>query len=218
MYPTKQEIYAAYQVIDKLYKIGFGEIARNERSFWQWHQSNYAMLEKFKVTCSHGATKAVFVSENIGRWVLKVNHDFTFDYCDQEFTTYLKARQTNLGEYFAATYRLPAYNGIHWYLQEKVESDEAVISSAIVDAVADDLSDDYLDEDGELDTEYLLENMDYDEKLDALFGDAGADLYQFMREQCDSVHASLDLHEGNIGWRNESEYVLFDYSGFGACA
>jgi hypothetical protein len=170
-------------------------------------------------TC--GATKLVFLIDDLDNWVIKVPFLFSptnapgrmtiMNYCEAEAQVYEMAWEAGKGAYFAPCYFYKTERDIPFYLQRRVECDENNNGDIFYRYCATS----YDKEDFETEDEYwesVSDDVDYmadEDRLYAVFGfEEGNELFDFLE-----AHEINDIHAGNFGFYQHNP-VLIDYSGY----
>lgn len=222
MAPTVAELNVAYDMIRKLDRLEVERITPKntkgrEYSCSAWKHYRRDMLEKFGIEMYFGATKAVFVCKELEEWVLKIsrkNDEYNRDYCELEYDHYNLAKTKGFGAYFADIYKLGDFNGITWYIQQKVDVNESKISSYLCDHADDELFEDMGVSREDKESYYpedIVDNMEADERLNILFNNE--EFTKFVVDMMVDDEVNPDLHSANIGMIDD-RFILFDYSGF----
>ena len=218
MEPTREEMNIATRIIKDLLERGFEYELRHyysddDHKNGDWFRENHKYLEEKGIYHESGATKLVLICKELSNWVIKLNfRDGKINFCDREVENYIKACDAGLGEYFAATYKIGAVEGVKVYLQRKACVDPDSIDDYFRDAVMVDFEDDEANED---DIEEAMDMLEDGDRLVAIFGNnsAVAELVDFIFE-----NEIDDLHSCNFGFVNEKP-VIIDFSGYsvGSC-
>ena len=221
MAPTVAELNVAYEMIRKLDRLEVERITPkntkgNRLSCTAWESQRQQMLEKFGIEMYFGATKAVFVCKGLDEWVLKISrmNDYDRDYCELEYDHYNLAKTKGFGAYFADIYKLGDFNGITWYIQQKVEVNESKISNYLCDHADDEFFEDIGISREDKESYYpedIVDDMGVEDRLAILFNDE--DFTNFLVDTMENDGVSPDLHSANIGMIDD-RFILFDYSGF----
>ena len=100
---------------------------------------------------------------------------------------------------------------MHIFLQELAQPDEDYFMNCFEEYACqgndrndfddDEQYDDYIDE--------IVENMDNDERIYAVFGEESDKLVHFI-----DIFEINDLHEANYGITKDGRAVIFDFSGY----
>lgn len=232
MRPTNKEVSIAINIIDKLMSVGLYNALtyhkiKPDKEYYHlglsdWLEGHRELLRAEGISYSWGETKLCLLCDALDDWVIKlgflrstnpyyVKEDLDKDFCGLEAEYYIKACNNNLGEFFAATYEVGEINGVHIFLQELAQPDEDYFMDCFEeyayqgndrnDFDDDERYDDYINE--------IVEDMDNDERIYAVFGEESDNLVDFI----DMVGIN-DLHEANYGLTKDGRAVIFDFSGY----
>ena len=213
MEPTREEMNIATRIVRDLLERGFEYELRHyycndNNKNGDWFEKNQKYLKENGICHESGATKLVLICKELSNWVIKLNlHDGKINFCDREVENYIKACDVGLGEYFAATYKIGAVEGVNVYLQRKACIDPDSIEYYFREAVMVDFEDCEASED---DIEEAMDVLGDDDRLVAIFGNNSvvAKLVDFIFE-----NEIDDLHSYNFGFVNEKP-VIIDFSGY----
>lgn len=231
MKPTENEIKIAENIVDMLMKNDIASAVtyyKDEYEYWdttihEWAMEKNTLLEDEGIRVYHGETKACIISDELENWVIKVGFCYPEDvreehdenFCELEVSYYKEAAEEGLGEFFAATYPLCTRGDIKFFIQERAENDEEVISDSFYNYESklyyeDKGSDDEDDED----SSYIydaVDGMDDEDRVYAIFEDHKRvnELVDF----CSKNHIN-DLHEGNFGITKDGNHKIIDFSGY----
>lgn len=164
-------------------------------------------LCKLGFGCGSGMTKACFWHEDLDEWVIKVGYTerVSKDYARAEYENYKAAVEANLAYYFPFTDFLCESNGIEFFIQERAECDEEVVTSDWCDKLAIHYEENDIDFNPDYIWDEVYDMEDYD-KIDLMFNDY--ELCAFL-----SAHKIGDFHEGNFGFIGDRT-VICDFSGY----
>ena len=208
---TANERAIALNIVNQFMKMGFSEEYHRPQnwSMYEWFDKNN--LHKSGYVYASGATKAVFFADTLKNWVLKValpDIDVAErDYCRLEYDNYVEAKKAGLSHYFATTEFIAEVGGVRFYAQEKVYVDEEVDGF-----VYDTLKQEYERDGSNYDPDGLwdeIDSMDGYSKVMYVYDDSA------LGDFIDRFHIN-DLHGGNFGRRSDGEFVMIDFSGYGA--
>lgn len=187
----------------------FGDFLFSNRSksgFCAWYSKHRELFnESFYIT--HGLTKAVIVVKETG-FVVKVPFsNLREDYCKEELSIYRLANDCGVSDFFAWCEKFFSIEKdnetVDFYIMEYVEASEKRTSNFIKENYPF-ISDCYTTEEDNVEEDAILElfcQLLGEEKFDML--------NNFLEEEGIS-----DLHGGNVGWKENGELVLCDYSGY----
>lgn len=193
----------AIRLVNILVNMGICD-ARSESSM---EDLFYNELYKAGFNMHSGMTKACFVHEDLGDWVIKVGFagSLSKDYARAEYENYQAAIKSGLAWYFPFTDFLCEIDGMEFFIQESAECCEDAITSdwyELMLAWHEEMGHD-LDSIDIWDEVYDLEDA---EKIELMFNDMA--LSSFLRER-----RIGDLHEGNFGFIGDRT-VIIDFSGY----
>ena len=208
MKPTEKEIKTALGIIEKLFSLGMDHLTSS--SAYQWCRHHEDILNELGIKYGCGATKIVFICDDLDRWVIKMGENFYAteedvgnsedfcNYCGYEATLYKEACNCGVGKFFAATYKINEYEeGLVACLQEKTEVDLEHF---------EDIIEGYLDDLG-----YDPDDQEDEDRLRAIFGDENK-----IEELIDFIdsHEINDLHSENYGIKEDGNAVIIDFCGY----
>ena len=233
MKPTENEIRIAKNIVDMLMKNDIATAViyhRDEYDCWdndihEWACDKNALLEDEGIRIYHGETKACIISDELENWVIKVGFcypedvrdDYDKNFGELEESYYKQAEEKGLGDFFAATYHLCDRGDISFFIQERAENDEDVISDSFYNYESK-IYHENADEDEAEDEDYAsscisdaVDCMDDEDRIYAIFDDykGVSDLIDF----CNENHIN-DLHEGNFGITKSGAHKIIDFSGY----
>ena len=232
MRPTNKEVSIAIDIIDKLMSVGLYDALtyhkiNSDKEYYRlglsdWLEGHRELLRAEGIDYSWGQTKLCLLCDVLDDWVIKlgflrstdpyyVKEGLDKDFCNLEAEYYVKACDNNLGEFFAATYEVGEINGVHIFLQELAQPDEDYFMDCFEEYARqgndrddfdnDEQYDDYIDD--------IVEDMDNDERIYAVFGEESDNLVNFI-----DMFEINDLHEANYGLTKDGRAVIFDFSGY----
>lgn len=232
MRPTNKEVSIAISIIDKLMNVGlydaltYHKIESDKECYHlglsDWLEDHRKLLSAEGIDYSWGETKLCLLCNMLDDWVIKlgflrstnnyyVKEGLDKDFCNLEAEYYIKACDNNLGEFFAATYDVGEINGIHIFLQEKAQPDQGYFMNCFEEyARQGNDPNDFNNEEQYCDyINDIVDSMDNDERIYAVFGEESDNLVDFINE-----FNINDLHEANYGRTKDGRIVIFDFSGF----
>ena len=209
-------------IIDKVVSLNLAKVvhrtADNKYYFGEWCYEHHEELEGLHG--DSGATKMVFLSDDLDEWVIKVPFLFSpdiapgskgyEDFCYAEMEVYEEAEKEGLAQYFAPTYFYTIVDDIPFYVQKRAECNSDINE----DVFFSYCSNSYDREDFESEDDYYsavnddAEYMEDCDRLSAIFGGWITKLINFFDDR-----GIGDFHAGNFGFIN-NEPVLIDYSGY----
>jgi len=182
-----------------------------------WHKSARRYWDRFMkehgVFATCGASKAVFVFEDMD-YVIKVPFaNDSFDYCYKEVWVYKEAVEAGYDEVFAPCYILGHYRFYDgdqpfmfpFYAMLKLDCSGKSIARWAGDSNA------HLYNSKE---SYDADSDDVVEMMDDYYGGDGWNIYDVVDWLYDHCDAS-DLHGGNFGLNKDGRPMFVDYSGYG---
>ena len=217
-----EEMAVIKEMIDSIIAHNFEEVcffSEFTPPFAKWYTANRKKLADGMSACC-GSTKAVFFSDCLPNWVIKVPFFFsegrergaleTHDYCAREAAVYEDAKKKGVDEYFAPIFYLGTFGNIPFYLQRYVDINEDLNEDTFFSYLSQSADRSGYNSDDEFYAaiEEDLDYMDEEDRLQAIFGDWIGKLVEFVREW--SIN---DLHQGNFGYLFNRP-ILIDYSGF----
>lgn len=180
---------------------------RNE-NYWYKFSRNFYRSDFFDISLSSGATKAVIIPNSLD-YVIKIPFitNSEINYCAREAEYYSDAKDSNIEELFCECFYLEDFCGVPIYLMEKVSCDETEVFDSFYNYLTskrdlnEEEAEDYMDNISENTVVYELTEIYYNDKYDLFW------------EFC-SEHEINDIHAGNVGFRDNGQLVIIDYSGF----
>lgn len=213
MYPTKQEVDFAVNLVNELVGLGMFECmeSHGECGLCNWMFENN--LHRLGYSWGSGVTKACISHTDLANWVIKVRFkDTKRDYCSIEYNNYLSAVEEKLEGYFPFTDFLCEKEGFSFFIQERAECNEDTeeeVSSCWYESAREELIWDGEDPQGEWFMDRVCDLVDdYDdlEKANIIFGNDK--LTRFLQR-----NRITDLHQGNFGII-DGNIVIIDFSGY----
>lgn len=173
--------------------------------------NNLNFFGEGRIVADRGVSKGVIIFDDL-EWVVKFplrvssyGRRPVIDYCAKEYDVYTKALEIGLESLFAPIYFLECYFGVDAYAMEKVEVDPGRTSSerfgslVSISTVAKE-----------------RRRLDFFVKHDmaiTLFNYHDDSLIDKFIDFCNNEGVG-DLHGGNMGYNEDDDLVLIDYSGF----
>lgn len=164
-----------------------------------------------KIVADRGVSKGVIIFDDLD-WVVKFPLGVSsssgrpvIDYCAKEYDVYTKALENGLESLFAPIYFLERYFGVDVYVMEKVEVDPDRIYSEHFDSWASIST--------ATKGRHRLNFFEKHEMAITLFDYHDESLIDKFIDFCNNEGVN-DLHGGNMGYNEDDDLVLIDYSGF----
>ena len=205
MKPDRCDIKEAIAIVNRLFELGMTAALHSDRfhpETWYYHDVPAEARGDFDIYA--GATKGVIVPDM--DFVIKFDYA-PQPYCAREYNNYVYAEEAGLDRYFPFTDFLCTVDGVDFYIQERAECGD---NSDVPEIAFNSLKaryESYGDPVNENDVWDELDNLDADEAVDLIFGNAALTLFVWE-------HHINDLHMANFGTiygRN----VIIDFSGYG---
>ena len=172
---------------------------------------NLNYFEEGRIAADRGLSKGVIIFDDLD-WVVKFplgvplfSGHIIIDYCAKEYDVYTKALEIGLESLFAPMYFLECYFGVDVYAMEKVEVDSERIKSEHFDSWASIST--------ATEGQHRLNFFERHEMAITLFDYHDESLIDKFIYFCNNEGVS-DLHSGNMGYNEDDDLVLIDYSGF----
>lgn len=159
--------------------------------------------KEITIHCAHGATKACLVIED-ELSVIKIGFsDFFVNHAEREYNVYREAVCASVDKYFVPCQYIGEIFENPVFTMNFVEVDETRVTSDLWTRCRESMS-----------AEEISDIIDYEDGfVEALFpfyyGDEVIELYEFLN----SLEIN-DLHGGNIGYDEDGNIKLVDYSGY----
>lgn len=173
--------------------------------------NNLNFFGEGKIAADRGVSKGVIIFDDL-EWVVKFPLGVpsfggyaVIDYCAKEYDVYTKALEIGLGSLFAPMYFLECYFGVDVYAMEKVEVDLERISSEYFDSWASIST--------ATEGQHRLNFFEKHTMAITLFDYHDESLIDKFIDFCNNEGVG-DLHGGNMGYNEDDDLVLIDYSGF----
>ena len=164
-----------------------------------------------KIAADRGVSKGVIIFDDLD-WVVKFplgvpsySGHAVIDYCAKEYDVYTKALENGLESLFAPMYFLERYFGVDAYVMEKVKVDLERISSEYFDSWASIST--------ATEGRHRLNFFEKHTMAITLFDYHDKSLIDAFIDFCNNEGVG-DLHGGNMGYNEDDDLVLIDYSGF----
>ena len=164
-----------------------------------------------KIAADRGVSKGVIIFDDLD-WVVKFPLGVPsysgrpiIDYCAKEYDVYTKALEIGLESLFAPMYFLERYFGVDAYVMEKVEVDPDRIYSEHFDSWASIST--------ATEGQHRLSFFEKHAMAITLFDYHDESLIDAFIDFCNNEGVG-DLHGGNMGYNEDDDLVLIDYSGF----
>lgn len=172
---------------------------------------NFNYFEEYKITVDRGVSKGVIIFDDLD-WVVKFplkkpcfSGHTVIDYCAKEYDVYTKALEIGLGSLFAPMYFLECYFGVDAYVMEKVKVDSERIYSEHFDSWASIST--------ATEGQRRLNFFEKHTMAITLFDYHDESLIDKFICFCNDEGVG-DLHNGNMGYNEDDDLVLIDYSGY----
>lgn len=173
--------------------------------------NNLNFFEEGRIAADRGLSKGVIIFDDLD-WVVKfplgvpsfIRH-VVVDYCAKEYDVYIKALEVGLESLFAPMYFLECYFGVDAYAMEKVEVDSERTNFEHIDSWASVST----ATEGQRRLNFFEEHT----MAITLFDYHDESLIDEFIDFCNSEGVG-DLHGGNMGYNEDDDLVLIDYSGF----
>jgi hypothetical protein len=172
---------------------------------------NLNFFEEGGVVADRGVSKGVIIFDDLD-WVVKFplgvssfSGHTVIDFCAKEHDVYTKALEIGLESLFAPIYFLECYFGVDAYAMEKVEVDSERINSEHYDSWASIST--------ATEGQHRLNFFEKHAMAITLFDYHDESLIDAFIDFCNNEGVG-DLHSGNMGYNEDDDLVLIDYSGF----
>lgn len=173
--------------------------------------NNLNFFGEGKIVADRGVSKGVIIFDDLD-WVVKFplgvpsySGHAVIDYCAKEYDVYTKALENGLESLFAPMYFLERYFGVDAYVMEKVKVDSERIYSEHFDSWASIST--------ATEGQHRLNFFEKHTMAITLFDYHDESLIDKFIDFCNNEGVG-DLHSDNMGYNEDGDLVLIDYSGF----